>query len=558
MQALKSKATRGLVKADDGTTVDPNDPTGLLAQQHEDKLTTDQLTLLGHLAQLSGQNKPTQGVAVASPIDPILTAQESRAKTMAGGYAPGAKYLDGMQPGGLADVLGSTAAAHGGKAPKGLPDANRQVNRVALDSLGSSFADALGMADQVQSRTKMIGGLPGEGGTYTDTINQIIDSLTKRTQPTAKPGAKYNGDSAPQGRLDMDKFQTQPRQQIKPPTLPGAEAPAPKRAPAPVPPVVAQGNASQSKAPTRTQSPNDASAQALLDQILGGGQRETVGPTGITPGGDVLGYLQGLGSEGLKKLSALFGSVPGPKAGTGSANQRYTGMPKKADGGEPEGGAQLLHVGERKAGDKNYETSEVVFAPPGTVVAPIPKGMKPTPENAMALIVKQVMTDHAKKMPQTEDDVEGAAGGDMVGDPSAQMPTEQSGVSSPNDPYSYLSSLQAYLTSQNQYELGTQTNETNRQRNNQLGQYEQGQLANQAGANANQAASIREQGLLGANTVKNDATKNANDLLKINNDYKLGTAANETNNMKLAFDRIMAGITGSRGGSGAPGIGMAP
>lgn len=53
-------------------------------------------------------------------------------------------------------------------------------------------------------------------------------------------------------------------------------------------------------------------------------------------------------------------------------------------------GAQILHVGERDPKDKNYETSEVVLAAPGTIVAPIPKGMKPTMDNAITLLAQQL------------------------------------------------------------------------------------------------------------------------------------------------------------------------
>lgn len=58
---------------------------------------------------------------------------------------------------------------------------------------------------------------------------------------------------------------------------------------------------------------------------------------------------------------------------------------------------EILHVGERSPKDKKYETSEVVFAPPGTVVAPIPKGMKVNMTNAKKLIGEQVYREMQKK-----------------------------------------------------------------------------------------------------------------------------------------------------------------
>lgn len=56
-----------------------------------------------------------------------------------------------------------------------------------------------------------------------------------------------------------------------------------------------------------------------------------------------------------------------------------------------ESGPQILHVGERSPKDKKYETSEVVLAAPGTVVAPIPKGMKVDENNSLMLIIMQIL-----------------------------------------------------------------------------------------------------------------------------------------------------------------------
>lgn len=53
-------------------------------------------------------------------------------------------------------------------------------------------------------------------------------------------------------------------------------------------------------------------------------------------------------------------------------------------------GPTLLHVGERSSNDKKFATDEFVLAPPGTVVAPRPQGMKATPENAARAIMAQL------------------------------------------------------------------------------------------------------------------------------------------------------------------------
>lgn len=71
-------------------------------------------------------------------------------------------------------------------------------------------------------------------------------------------------------------------------------------------------------------------------------------------------------------------------------------------------GPTLLHVGERSPKDKNYETSEVVLAAPGTVVAPIPKGMDVTPENAIGLLLAQLLKSKGAK---PKKGAQGAQGG---------------------------------------------------------------------------------------------------------------------------------------------------
>lgn len=53
-------------------------------------------------------------------------------------------------------------------------------------------------------------------------------------------------------------------------------------------------------------------------------------------------------------------------------------------------GPTLLHVGERRRGDKRYHSDEYVYAPPGTIVAPRRRGEPATPENAMRAIQRQV------------------------------------------------------------------------------------------------------------------------------------------------------------------------
>lgn len=51
-------------------------------------------------------------------------------------------------------------------------------------------------------------------------------------------------------------------------------------------------------------------------------------------------------------------------------------------------GFQILRVGERSKKDKKFATDEFVAAPPGTIVAPRPKGMAPTMQNAIKALAE--------------------------------------------------------------------------------------------------------------------------------------------------------------------------
>lgn len=55
-------------------------------------------------------------------------------------------------------------------------------------------------------------------------------------------------------------------------------------------------------------------------------------------------------------------------------------------------GPALLHVGERKRGDKNFHTDEYVLAPPGTIVAPRRRGEPATAENALKALSRQAQS----------------------------------------------------------------------------------------------------------------------------------------------------------------------
>lgn len=107
-------------------------------------------------------------------------------------------------------------------------------------------------------------------------------------------------------------------------------------------------------------------------------------------------------------------------------------------------GPTILHVGERKHGDKNFETSEVVLAAPGTVVAPIPKGMKVNSENALMLILQQILGSRGQ------------------GSGPRALPKAANGtVTSVNDMDSLLAAMNDYAGTSSSYNLGNKAQSLN-------------------------------------------------------------------------------------------------
>ena len=106
-------------------------------------------------------------------------------------------------------------------------------------------------------------------------------------------------------------------------------------------------------------------------------------------------------------------------------------QPKQAGGpaGYEDGGASiapvggpgtLIRVGERSAKDKKYATEEVIFAPPGTVVAPVPRGMEnPSHEDAVGLIMSQLLKEKGREVAPTTSGMAVAEPGKEFGIPGA-------------------------------------------------------------------------------------------------------------------------------------------
>jgi hypothetical protein len=93
----------------------------------------------------------------------------------------------------------------------------------------------------------------------------------------------------------------------------------------------------------------------------------------------------------LLHLEEMFDSLPrGSKLYLKALSRRFGWkLPKFGDGGTVLHGPSLVHVGERKPGDKKYATDEYLLAMPGTIVAPRKLGEKPTAANAAKALLKQ-------------------------------------------------------------------------------------------------------------------------------------------------------------------------
>lgn len=303
--------------------------------------------LLQLLTQLSLINKdrrkgPAQGVG------DILSEQRSRKEMMADSYAPGAKYEAGFEPGGVADAW--TSLIHGLGGPSiAIDEANRRLNPQSLDDLGNGADDAMKLGLSIRDSGD-------QAGPYDEMIGKIIQKLMPQDPAGASDAGRIPG-GRPSGT-------TQPA--YNPESAPGPMGGGPHR---PNVPVMPPTDSSGSSASANFQP--DATA-AMVMQIL-----QRAGDQAPVAGKD------------RKKWGA---NTPGSKHPSGYA-----------DGGTP--GGTLIRVGERKPGDKKYATEEVVYAAPGTVVAPVPKGMEnPSHEDALGLIIAQLA-----KEPQREV----APGGDM-------------------------------------------------------------------------------------------------------------------------------------------------
>ncbi len=334
--------------------------------------------LLQTLALINKDRK--KGPAIGVPE--FLKEQGDRKAALADSYAPGTKYSAGFEPGGLLDSIIAMGNGPGtGYASMAADDPSRMLNPQSIDDLGNGFEDAMALGTRLRDSGD-------NAGPYDDVITKIVGMLLPKdaTSNAPKPGEPgYIPGGIPSGS-----------------TQPGGYDPAKARnpmgggGPRPNVPVMpadqggAQGNAAST------------SAQSKIRDPYAPGER--AGDSGLST------KTAQAGTEAI--LSSILSRLHTPK------------MPRVIPGYEDGGAASapvgsggqgtLIRVGERKPGDKKYATEEVVFAPPGTVVAPVPRGMEnPSHEDALGLIISQLAKESSREAaPHTG----GMAGPDMPGE----------------------------------------------------------------------------------------------------------------------------------------------
>lgn len=254
----------------------------------------------------------------------------------------------------------------------------------------------------------------------------------------------------------------------------------------------------------------------------------------------------------------FIGRSAGGGSGMGGTSAAIGGVRVFKKGGTTDG-HELIQVGERRYDDPNYETSEVVLAAPGTVVAPIPKGMKnPSHEDAMGLIVAQLLKHINGQDAEGQGDPQKAAAGTITG---------------PVDPYKLLDFANSYGGLRSQYDLGRRginrdlTLGSMRDLTDRRGQdidEALGRLRNKTDLSKIDSDEYRTKLELASNEREGAAERGVKSQLgnrglditasKNNNDFTLGKA-------DQAFQRLMAGmrggaLSGVRAGR-APGMGIA-
>lgn len=321
------------------------------------------LQLLQILSLLAKDQKkgPLQGVG------DVLQEQRARRGDMADSYAPSARYEAGWEPGGLMDHLSATDKAIG-MGGFNIDDNSRLLNPQSMDDLGGT-ADALGLGAQIRDSGD-------QGGPYDTLIGKLIQTLMPVDPATSPAGAGSSG-SIPGGTKSGT---TQPGYNAR-------SAPGPMGArPHPSVPVTPSADHPSSQVTDALSRNNPQGSSATISPANPGNQS-----------------LDPSATAALVATILQRAHEPAASAGPNRKNWGANTPGSKHPAGYQDGGAAsapvgtgsegtLIRVGERSHKDKKYASEEVVFAPPGTVVAPVPKGMEnPSHEDAVGLIMSQLL-----------------------------------------------------------------------------------------------------------------------------------------------------------------------
>lgn len=568
----------------------------------EDKTGVDLAALLGGLGGGADTQKNLQLLQIlslmnkdqkkgpAQGVGDILGEQGRRKAQMADSYAPGTKYEAGWEPGSIMDAMGAFLQELGGGAMTRDMSAGL-LNPQALDDLGEGFGDAMAMGMQIRDSGD-------QTGPYDDLIAKLVQTLMP--QDPAAAGAAGSKPGATGGLATP--FMADARD------VGGADG----FAMAGDTPYAAGQGSTKTKGGSKKSSYgasigglglNSDSAGGIMEMLGGLGNISnplaSIGPSmgvgqrgsgGATTNG---GYAENTsGNMGADATAALVAQIlqranapAAPVAGAGrkdwgsrTKDRQSKPLPGYMDGGAavaPVSGT-MIRVGERSPKDKKYATEEVVFAAPGTVVAPVPKGMEnPSQEDALGLIMAQLAKESQREVAPEADPghsdgkLQRAARGYVTSSASQGRQTAMGGLSS---------LLGQRMSHKNQHldrlQRDTQMRINERQGNRgldlqgarlnvdyDLGLRGLGQRRYETDVNSRDSRySVDQSTRLGNRRIDVDAARNAEefrnwaaerdlkrqlgmrgldiDQQKANQDYQLNSA-------QMAFQQIMAGITGS-------------
>ena len=157
----------------------------------------------------------------------------------------------------------------------------------------------------------------------------------------------------------------------------------------------AQAAAEKASARLYAEAQKYAADQGLKGDEVSAAATRYVADVGARTAAERLGFEKAqaqatLGANPRTVFESLFLNRAMQPTSNVTALQKTIPTSVMAEGGQVVEGPTLLLTGERNPKDKEWDTAEYVFAPPGTIVGKKRKGEKPTMKNAMRAIFSQV------------------------------------------------------------------------------------------------------------------------------------------------------------------------